>query len=234
MPHLIPWQHLWQKTGHNNHLMQTVFRVLISSLLFLAYPYLVYKGVQEGLVWFAPAVIASIYLYQAINAQKTQRRVQKLGVVVFLLLGTFFYQDVIAKLLPIFIQFSLMLFFGKTLLKDKGPSLIERFASIDFPYVPPVLSRYCRQLTFIWTGFFAFNVVACALLALFASVEWWAIYTGVLIFVLTAILMVAEYIWRFFLFRRIDIPVELIPDVKESAKNMIINSRKIWLDVHAS
>ena len=214
--------------------MKTVLRSIISTIVFLLYPYLVYKGVKEGVVWFAPAIIASIYFYQAVKARTRRVRLQKLGIVTILFLGAAFYQDIMAKLIPIFIQLSLMLFFGKTLLKDKGPSLIERFAQLEFPNVPPVLSRYCRHLTIMWTGFFAFNVLACAILAISAPVEWWAIYTGVLIFVLTALIMIAEYIWRFFLFRRIDLPAEQIPGVRESAKTMLVNGRKIWLDVQAS
>ncbi len=214
--------------------MQAILRSVISSLIFLLYPYLVYRGVKEGVVWFAPAVIASIYFYQAVKARSRRVRVQKIAIVIILFLGAIFYQDLMAKLIPIIIQLSLMLFFGKTLLKGKGPSLVERFAQLEFPEIPPVLKRYCRHLTMMWTGFFAFNIVTCVLLALFAPVEWWAIFTGVLIFLLTAILMVSEYIWRFFLFRRIELPAGQIPDVKESAKAMIVNGRKIWLDVHAS
>ena len=214
--------------------MKTVLRSIISAIVFLLYPYLVYRGVQEGVVWFAPAAIASIYFYQAVKARTRRVRLQKSGIVLILFLGAIFYQGLMAKLIPIIIQLSLMLFFGKTLLRDKGPSLVERFAQLEFPNVPPVLSRYCRHLTILWTGFFAFNVVACILLALFFPVEWWAIFTGVLIFVFTAVLMIAEYIWRFFLFRRIELPAEQIPSVKESAKAMIVNGRKIWLDVQAS
>lgn len=214
--------------------MKTALRSIVTSILFLLYPYLVYRGVQEGVVWFAPAVIATVYLYQAVRARTKRVRIQKTGIVITLFLGAIFFQDVMAKLIPIIIQLSLMLFFGKTLLRDKGPSLVERFAQLEFPVMPPVLSRYCRHLTIMWTGFFAFNVVACILLALFAPVEWWAIFTGVLIFMLTAVLMVAEYIWRFFLFRRIKLPAAEIPSIKESAKAMIVNGRKIWLDVQAS
>ncbi|WP_428356314.1 hypothetical protein [Methyloprofundus sp.] len=214
--------------------MRTILRSIIGSTIFLLYPYLVYRGVQEGVVWFAPAVIASIYFYQAVKARTKRVRIQKTGIVITLFLGAIFFQDVMAKLIPIIIQLSLMLFFGKTLLRDKGPSLVERFAQLEFPVMPPVLSRYCRHLTIMWTGFFAFNIVTCIFLALFASVEWWAIFTGVLIFMLTAMLMIAEYIWRFFLFRRIELPREQIPGIKESAKAMLVNGRKIWLDVQAS
>jgi hypothetical protein len=49
--------------------MKVVLRSIITSLLFLLYPYLVYRGIQEGVVWFAPAIIASIYLFQAIKAE---------------------------------------------------------------------------------------------------------------------------------------------------------------------
>lgn len=214
--------------------MKTALRSIISAIVFLLYPYLVYRGVKEGVVWFAPAVIASIYFYQAVKARSRQVRLQKLAIVIILFLGAAFYQDTMAKLIPIFIQLSLMLFFGKTLLINKGPSLVERFALLEFPDIPPILSRYCRHLTMLWTGFFAFNVLACVILAVAAPVEWWAIYTGVLIFVLTALIMVAEYIWRFFLFRRIELPAEQIPGIRESAKTMLVNGRKIWLDVQAS
>ncbi|HIG65804.1 MAG TPA: hypothetical protein EYQ43_09710 [Methyloprofundus sp.] len=214
--------------------MKTVLRIIISIMVFLLYPYLVYRGVQEGVVWFAPAAIASVYFYQAVNARNRKIRIQKLAIVLMLFVGAIYFQDTVAKLVPIIIQLSLMLFFGKTLLPNKGPSLVERFASLEFPVMPPVLMRYCRHLTVIWTGFFAFNVLACLYLALFAPVQWWAIYTGVLIFVLTALIMIAEYIWRFFMFRRIDLPSAQIPGIKETAKMMIINGRKIWLDIQAS
>jgi len=214
--------------------MKTLLRIIISIMVFLLYPYLVYRGVQEGVVWFAPAAIASVYFYQAVNARNRKIRIQKLAIVLMLFVGAIYFQDTVAKLVPIIIQLSLMLFFGKTLLPNKGPSLVERFASLEFPVMPPVLMRYCRHLTVMWTGFFAFNVLACLYLALFAPVQWWAIYTGVLIFVLTALIMIAEYIWRFFMFRRIDLPAAQITGIKETVKMMFINGRKIWLDIQAS
>lgn len=216
--------------------MQVLLRSVIGGIALLLYPYLVYKGVQDGSAWFAPAVIAGIYFYQAIKAQQAWLRVQKLAIVLLLLLGAIFYQDILAKLLPIMIQLSLMLFFAKTLLHGKGPSLVERFARLDFPGVPmpPVMVNYCRQVTIIWTGFFAFNIITCIVLALFAPVEWWAIFTGVLIFVLSIVLMIAEYFWRHFYFRRQKLPFDRIPGIKDSARNMLVNGRKIWQDVQAS
>jgi len=216
--------------------MKVVLRGIITSLLFLLYPYLVYRGIQEGVVWFAPAIIASLYLFKAIKAKTAQVRFEHLDIVFLLFLGSIFYQDLVAKLIPIFIQLSLMNFFGKTLREGKGPSLVERFARFDFPEIPPVISLYCRHLTMMWTGFFAFNVAACIVLALFAPVSWWALYTGVMIFVLSGALMVGEYIWRHFFFRtiKIELPDKPIPGVKDSIRRMALNGRLIWQDVRAS
>jgi len=212
--------------------MQTILRSVFISALFLFYPYLVYLGIKQGIVWFAPTLIASVYLYQAIQAKNKKIKQQKWAIVCALLLGTIFFQEVIAKFMPIFIQLSLMLFFGKTLFK--GPPLIERFVRFEFPDIPPVIQQYCRHLTIMWTSFFAFNIIACIVLALFAPIEWWAIYTGVMIFMLSGLLMVAEYIWRHFYFRRIDLPHKEIPSVRDSIKNMIINGKTIWFDVQES
>ncbi len=216
--------------------MKKVLRGIISTLLFLLYPYLVYRGIEAGVVWFAPAMVAGFYLWQAVKAKNARVRFKNLDIVLLLALGTIFYQDLVAKLIPIFIQLSLMDFFGKTLRKGKGPSLVERFASLDFPEIPPVVSRYCRRLTMMWTGFFAFNVLACIVLALFAPVSWWAFYTGIMIFVLTGILMVGEYIWRHLYFRtiKVQLPDKPIPGVKESISKMLVDGRAIWMDVRAS
>ncbi len=214
--------------------MRKILRGILSSTLFLLYPYLVYRGIQASVVWFAPTIIAGFYLYQAFKAPNTRVLFKHLDIVFLLILGVLFYQDLIAKIIPVFIQLNLMNFFGKTLKEGKGPSLIERFAGLDFPDIPPVVSQYCRYLTMMWTAFFAFNIVACIGLALFAPTSWWAIYTGVMIFVLSGILMMGEYIWRHFYFRTLDLPDEPIPGVLDSMRSMIRNGRKIWLEVRAS
>jgi len=204
-----------------------MFRSILLTLIFLVYPYLVYRGMQQGVVWFAPTLIAGFYINDAMKTQHKQRRMMKLLIALVLLTGAVFWQALTAKLLPIFIQLTLMHFFGTTLFK--GPSLIERFVRMEFADFPPEIVTYCWQLTLLWTGFFAFNALVCAGLALWGSDVWWAFYNGVMIFVLTGVLMVGEYIWRHFRFPELD-----IPSPKSSVRNMIVNGRAIWKEVHAS
>ncbi len=201
---------------------------ILKTLIGLLYPYLVYKGIQAGVVWFAPLMIIGFYSYQAVNATDDKTRFTKGGIAAVMFVGVIFYQALTAKLLPVVIQLMLMHFFGKTLLKEHGPSLIERFVRLEFAEFPPGVVEYCRLLTIIWTGFFAFNFFVCLWLAFFAPASWWAIYTGVGIFILTGALMIGEYIYRHFKFPELE-----IPDVKSSVKSMVSNCQSIWQDVHS-
>lgn len=206
--------------------MLHVLRSVLASLLVVAYPYLVYKGMQSGIVWTAPALIAAIYLKQAHHAVSLQRKIYKLLPALLLLGGAIFFQGVTAKLVPVLIQLLLLHFFADTL--RHGPPLIERFVRLEFAVIPPGIAEYCRLLTVIWSAFFAFNTLMCIALALFAPDAWWAFYNGVMIYTLTAVLMIGEYVWRHFRF-----PELHIPSPRSTVKNLIANSRMIWQDVHA-
>lgn len=198
---------------------------IVSSILLL-YPYLVYRGIQAGVVWFAPSVLAAIMLYQAYISSELKSRITKFTFALLLLLGVIFFQNVTAKILPTLIQLFLMHFFYKTL--KNGPPLVERFVRLEFEELPEGVVDYCRQLTILWIGFFGFNALMCSGLAVWASPEWWAIYTGVIIFILTGLLMMAEYIFRHYRFPNME-----IPDLKASTRNMLMYCRKVWLDVQA-
>ncbi|NOT84279.1 MAG: hypothetical protein HOP02_05720 [Methylococcaceae bacterium] len=207
--------------------MLAALRKLFTSSLFLLYPYLVYRGLQAGFVWLAPAIVSAILLQQALGATDVGVRNKKALLALSLMGGMVFFPDFTAKLIPSLIQLALMHFFGKTLIK--GPPLIERFVRLEFSDIPEELLTYVRHLTIVWTAFFGFNVLMCSGLALWGQPAWWALYSGVIMFALTGLLMVGEYIFRHYRF-----PTLEIPDVKASMRTMILNSRQIWLDVQAS
>ena len=206
--------------------MPGIIKSIVATCLFLAYPYLVYRGIESGMVWLAPAIFSGIYLLQAFTARNMKIRIYKGLIAIALLLGAYYLQTITAKVIPVLIQLMLMFFFGRTLLKGKGPSLIESFVRLEFPDFPPGVSEYCRQLTILWTGFFAFNAIMCVGLAIWGSSIWWTLYNGVFIYLMIGILMIGEYIYRHFRF-----PGLGIPDPQATIRTMIVNGRKIWLDV---
>jgi uncharacterized membrane protein len=208
--------------------MPSIVKSIIVTCLFLAYPYLVYRGIESGKVWLAPAIFAGIYLLQAFAARNVKIRIFKALISIALLLGTYYVQTITAKVLPVLIQLMLMYIFGRTLLKGKGPSFIESFVRLEFPEFPPGISEYCRQLTLLWTGFFSFNAIMCVALANWGTDFWWMLYNGVFIYLMIGILIIGEYIYRHFRF-----PGLGIPDPQSTIKTMIVNGRKIWMDVQA-
>jgi len=204
---------------------------LVFACLFMVYPYLVYKGMESGLNWLSPVAFSGFFLYQALVSPIPGTRIRNTLFALLLLLGAFYLQTTTAKLLPVFVQIMLMILFGRTLLKDKGPALIDRIVRLQFPESPPAVSVYCRQLTLLWTVFFAGNALLITVLAIWGSGFWWALYNGVMIYVLMGILAIGEYIYRRNHFADLSVLHQGIPDLKATLKAMIINGRKVYQDI---
>lgn len=201
-------------------------KTALFTCLFIIYPFLVYRAIASGMAWPAPTVFSVIFLWQAATGGRLANRIFKVLTAITLLLGAYYLQTITAKVMPVFIQLMLMYFFGRTLLKGGGPSFIERFVRLQFPTFPPGVSTYCRQLTFMWTGFFGFNAAVCAALAVWGTDYWWALFNGVVIYLMIGVLTAGEYIYRRFRF-----PGLGIPDPKSTLKSMIVNGRKVWMDL---
>ena len=73
---------------------------------------------------------------------------------------------------------------------------IERLARLQHPDLPPEGVAYTRRVTQIWCGFFALNGSLAALLVLLEQYRWWAVYTGIIAYILMGILMGGEFAYR--------------------------------------
>jgi uncharacterized membrane protein len=62
--------------------------------------------------------------------------------------------------------------------------------------------RYCRQVTWVWVGFLAANGAAIVTLAMLGQRSHWALYTGVISYLLIGALFASEYVYRHYRFRR--------------------------------
>jgi len=116
-----------------------------------------------------------------------------------LLTGTIY-----ALYLPsLFINFGLMIMFGLTLRRFSMP-LVERLMRMEYPggALPEALVRYARQLTRIWTGYFAVIVLIALVLAVSAPIEMWSLFANVLTYVLAILLFLAQYAYRALRYRR--------------------------------
>ncbi|WP_052700387.1 hypothetical protein [Methylocucumis oryzae] len=205
-----------------------LIKVCITVAVVLLYPYLVYQGMQHDMAWFAPTLFSGLCLYKAVRQPHSQTRISQALLALMLLFGAFFAQSLTAKALPIVIQLMLMVVFGRSLLKNQGPALIERFVRLQFPEYPVAVADYCWRLTAVWTGFFALNAVIILCLSVAGSDFWWAFYNGVMIYALIAVLAIGEYVFRRYYFSKRGIFVQGIPDIQTTIKTLFTTGHKVW------
>lgn len=97
------------------------------------------------------------------------------------------------KSYPVVINVFMLALFAHSL--KRPPSMIERFARLREPDLPASGIAYTRKITVIWCFFFAING-AIAAATLFASDELWALYNGLIAYLLMGLLLAGEYLVR--------------------------------------
>ena len=74
--------------------------------------------------------------------------------------------------------------------------MIERLARLQHPDLPPEGVIYTRRVTQVWCAFFIINGAMALSTALWASLEIWSLYNGLIAYVLMGGLFAAEYLVR--------------------------------------
>jgi len=178
------------------------------SILFFAYPFIVYFGYRRletrGVAGLLLGLLAlSLALRIRGPADEIWQLVrQHLGLVLLIGLAIVTGQRVVLLLLPMAVSLYLLGTFGWSL--HAGPPIVERFARLADPDLPDFCVPYCRKVTLAWCIFLAANAVGVALLALIGPFEWWALYTGLVFYLLLGALFATEFILRKLWFRFYD------------------------------
>jgi uncharacterized membrane protein len=95
---------------------------------------------------------------------------------------------------PVLINAGLFLTFAGSLRTDTP--LVERFARMQVSDLSAQELRYCRSVTQVWSAFFVVNGATALALALLAPLSWWALYNGLLAYLLIGLLGASEYVIR--------------------------------------
>ncbi|WP_367155274.1 hypothetical protein [Methylomonas sp. HYX-M1] len=189
--------------------------------LFLAYPFLSAYFARQG---YAPLVLltfAALTAWRGWRLTKASWRYGSFALSAMLVIAAQSAASYWIWLLPAAIYLCLACLFGHTLLAP--PSLCERLVRLQFPELEPGIAEYLRQVTQAWTWFFALNVPVCAVLPLLAGQQVWAVYTGVLVYLLMGLLVVGEW-----LYRRKRFPDLYIPPVLETVRFFALNGHKAF------
>jgi uncharacterized membrane protein len=103
--------------------------------------------------------------------------------------------DLVIHASPVVINVFLCALFGLTL-RPGGEPLITRFARLEHDVLPPDVARYTRRLTVLWTLFFAAVAAITVALWLDASRTAFSLFVNVIDWVLLAVFLVGEYLYR--------------------------------------
>ena len=108
--------------------------------------------------------------------------------------------QVAAKAYPVVISGGLAFLFGASL--RRPPSLVEKMAELGGETLSPAIRLYCRRVTLVWALWLTINTFIAAALAIFGSLEAWALWTGLLSYLVMGLIFAAEFTLRRFLRRR--------------------------------
>lgn len=118
-----------------------------------------------------------------------------------LALAAWWRADALAvKLYPVLVNAVLLVVFAVSL--RYPPTVIERVARLTEPDLPPAGVRYTRKVTAVWCVFFVANGAMAAYTAAFCSDATWALYNGLIAYVLMGCLMGTEWCVRQWVKRR--------------------------------
>jgi uncharacterized membrane protein len=181
-------------------------RVALSGFviaLSIAYPLVVFAlDARVPAIAFALAACGLLFLRAMQTPLPVDRpiRFSMIAAIVLIVGLTQVDSQVAAKAYPVVISGGLAFLFGASL--RRPPSLVERMAELGGETLSPAIRLYCRRVTMVWALWLAINTFIAAALAIFGSLEAWALWTGLLSYLVMGLIFAVEFTLRRFVRRR--------------------------------
>ena len=172
-------------------LIRAVFILLISI-----YPLIVYFGIRHLPVSFFALVLLALLMLRFGLIRPAERRFMLpllLGLAAFAAAAALTGSQALLLAYPVLVNIGLCAVFARSL-RDEEPLLLRlarsRGMEID-EHAPP----YLRRLTAIWAVFFALNALI-AFVTIHLSIGIWAVYNGLVSYIVIGLLLVGEVVFR--------------------------------------
>lgn len=169
-------------------------RTLFFIILSLAYPLAVYLMLGRFEPRWLAGLLCALALLRAVSSRERLWWWVALATGALAAWASLANAALPLKLYPVLVNLALLLLFGLSL--RFGPPLVERMARLREPTLPPAAVAYTRRVTQVWCGFFVLNGSLALLTALYASERVWALYNGVIAYVLIGALFAGEWLLR--------------------------------------
>jgi uncharacterized membrane protein len=190
--------------GHRRSKITAVLS-LAAGVVLVAYPLLMYVGQSRlGASWLALIFIAVCALrLAALRFGQAARLAGAVGAPQLTVLGSAIALALVSlwrgssdALLyyPVAVNLALLLVFATSLLWP--PTIVERIARAWHPDLPAHATPYLRRVTLAWCVFFVANGAAALYTATSASFETWALYNGLIAYLLIGAMFGGELLLR--------------------------------------
>jgi uncharacterized membrane protein len=192
-----------KNTGYRK--ISAVLSLAVGGLLAL-YPLLMYVGLSRlGVVWIACILIAvcAIRLVafrfgpaaRIAGAFGSRELLLFCGGAITLALVSVWRDSPDAILYyPVFMNAAMLLLFGSSLVFP--PTVVERIARIRHPGLPAEAVPYLRRVTIAWCIFFVGNGAVALYTAVRTTFATWALYNGLIAYVLIGVMFAGEFLTR--------------------------------------
>lgn len=167
------------------------------AVVSIAYPAIVYFGIQT----LSPAFFAIVLLLIGVGRFCVAKDRRETTQVVLLTVAVTYSLVLMINgsrhflmLYPVVISTCVGAVFLASLRQSE--SLIERLARLSGKEITPRAKRYTRKLTLIWATLLFLNAGVALYLAYFASIEQWALYCGLLSYIIFSGFFALEFTYR--------------------------------------
>jgi uncharacterized membrane protein len=174
---------------------------MLDMLLWLAYPLVIFFGLELLEPRYVALLLAcALLLRSRRNASRFLAGLTRINVAVLTgLLGLAVFtgvtnSEILLRFYPAAMSLGMLLLFSLSL--KFPPSMIERFARLREPNLPLAGVQYTRRVTQVWCAFFVANGTVAAWTALYASRDAWAMYNGLIAYILMGALFAGESLLR--------------------------------------
>jgi uncharacterized membrane protein len=166
----------------------------LAWLATLLYPLAVWFGLTRFEPRWVAVFLLSLALLRAIASREKVWLVAAAGACGLVLASWFSNDGLPLKLYPVLVNLALLTVFAVSL--RHPPTVIERLARLQTPDLPAAAIPYVTRVTRAWCLFFVLNGGIALWTALAASDATWALYNGLIAYVLIGAMFLGERLLR--------------------------------------
>ncbi len=160
----------------------------------LLYPLVIYLGLGRFEPRWMAMFLMAIALARALISRDPVWLAAAGGALLLVAVSVLGNQSLPLKLYPVLVNVVMLAVFGLSL--RHPPSAIERIARMQHPDLPLEAVAYTRKVTIVWCFFFIGNGGIALATALWAPDRIWALYNGLIAYMLMGLLFAAEWLVR--------------------------------------